>query len=185
MKKIITYILLTVFILSCSNSNDNDDLLLPEGTKLTAKINGQSFAAQDDTTSVGFSQSSNLAVLFLIGSQVDQNSSTFATGAISLAFTIELDATLEASSQWYTNSDDVIVIGGYVFSDNPLNDEDPDISATSEDTNNSDARIRITQLDRTAKTISGEFEFTAFDENTGSTYTITEGRFNQIEYQTN
>ena len=186
MKKII-FILLLATTFSCSNSDDSptEELLIP-GNKLTAKIDGQNFAALDESTSAGFSQANSVTAILIAGGSTNPSSSNFSTEAIGIALTIIQESEFTASSQWYVNSDngDIIVAGAYSRGDS-LNDTSNIIEASSDTDQLSSARIRITKLDRTLKTISGEFEFTAEDEETGQIYTITEGRFNDIQYDSN
>ncbi|WP_350293576.1 DUF6252 family protein [uncultured Croceitalea sp.] len=185
MRKIITLTLLGIFSLSCSETDNSEEALLPAGTKLTAIINGISFAAQDEATAAGFSQSDNITVLLISGAYVNPLSNTLSTEAISILLTIDLDAEFTASSQWYANSDNVIVVGAYVADEDPLSNDDFLIEANTENTDENNARIRITQLDKITKIISGEFEFTAKDEETGQIYTVTNGRFNEVPFENN
>ena len=178
-------IVLAIVSLSCSNSDDSDDVIVSGGTRMTAKIDGRDFAALDEATVAGISSSGDITVILIAGAFTELNSDDFATESIGLGLTVIQEAAFAASSQWYENTQDgqVIVTGTYLKSES-VEDTSNAIEATSEFDAPS-ARIRVTQLDRAAGLMSGEFEFIARDERTEETFVITEGRFNDVPFENN
>ena len=184
--KLIVIVLAALSFSCSSNSDDSDDLFISGGTRLTAKIDGRNFAALDEATVAGFSQSDNVTVI-LIGGAFSEfvSDATIATESIGLGLTVIQNATFGASSQWYANNEDAsIIVTGTYLRNNTTNSVSNEVEATS-DFEEASARIRVTQLNRVSGLMSGEFEFVARDDRTGDTFVITEGKFNDVPFENN
>lgn len=183
LKKYFTLVIVAILMACSSNDDGGIDGFQADGTKLTARIDGRNFAAQDAATAAGFSQSDGIVVILVSGGSASVSSNTVTSEAIAILLTVFQEPAFEASSQWYENTMDgnVIVAGAYTLTTD-INDDEGEIDAST-DFDGSNARVRITKLDRSTGLMSGEFEFIAWDSDIDEFYTITQGRFNDVQFE--
>lgn len=177
--------ILFLILLSSCDSDDSGTTIGANGstdTFITAKVNGSDFEAVPNemnlpTLSAALIQTDILFSLTITG--VDF-SDTITQGEV-LAFSLigpnfdDVVDGLEVVNP-VTDTNSLQFVGGY------------DISQTDGDDNqdfefDSDTGfLRITSIDKESQTVSGEFEFTVIETNSGTSVQITEGLFNNIEY---
>ncbi|WP_339713304.1 hypothetical protein [uncultured Kriegella sp.] len=168
-----------------SDEEDDEDQEEQEvNSSMTAKINGNDFK-----TSTVFQQ-------YLAGASVSMNEDIYAIGVI--AFDIQLDLRKPKSIYLFMYGDDfdelkigsafttvtniaIPETGGAfaIYSEDPDTEvEDNEFSTEKVESIN----IKITALDKENHLISGEFSFTAIDEDTNKKYIITDGKFQDMKY---
>jgi hypothetical protein len=180
--KITTVIITMVtLIIACSESNDVDPTIACGGSMLTGQVNGNNFAASDELVTAKLSPSGLTNIFVITGACATSISGAASSESIGLVVALEnLDDFSEGNSWKSMEESTNTVIGQYIIVQASLADADGVIA--SSDNMEGDAFFRITALNTTTQTISGEFNFTGIDENNGELYTITNGRINQVPY---
>ena len=178
MKTHYLFLFLLILLTSCSSSDDENPLFT-NGNFLSADIDNDRFEAIDASVSVIFSENSSGFGLVIAGSRGDilSGETTFEALEIGAFFTDRSE--FAAGMEWRSSAMDIIAnpLGAYqgISSDQSV------INATSEGNNNT--VLRITSLDEENQIISGEFSFTATDDDI--TLQITNGVFTNVPYQIN
>ncbi|GEQ85203.1 hypothetical protein ULMS_07110 [Patiriisocius marinistellae] len=184
-KKILLFSFLTLALNSCG-SDDAEDIIEDIGggggdgsiAQITAKVNGNDFSSLVVEGAVEARLSllpinGNQAYVFAIGG-ADLN------GGLPTAIGIAMgDSNFDALVNGKvhqgindSNLEEQFALGTY--------QENDEINATTENTDN--AIVKVTFIDKTNKVISGEFSFTATDEDSGQTFEVTQGRFTNVPY---
>lgn len=171
------------FLGSCTEELILTEEVLPEGNVLRANVNGNAFLALDETVAAGITQVDSVTVIVISGGSADISRINVASEGMVMGMTIVRNEEFKASSEWYTTSEDdeINVTGAYSKLNSLSNDADV-IESSSENAGGS-ARLRVTEWDKEAQTISGEFEFTAVSEATGDVFVVSEGRFTKAPYK--
>lgn len=158
---------------------------LPVGNLMHAKINGETFSVTDELVVAGFSQVDSITVFLITGSSANSSMIDISSETIGLGLTIVQDEEFLASSQWNTTDEEnqSIVVASYSKLASVNNDSNGIESSTENE--GGSARIKVTELNKIAKTISGEFEFTAIDDETNKVYAITDGVFKDVPFEEN
>ena len=174
------FLLITFSLIACKSDdvsdlddllNDDDDL---KGAHVTAKVNGDQFTSADDALRATFEETDMYFTLAFGAVSVSSGKARgIALGVAGLSSEpLEVGAT-------FTNEETDEGIGvEAAYSEGPVNDADADVSTDEL----LEISIKLTAIDRDNKTISGEFNFKALDEESNKTYTITEGMFSEIPY---
>ncbi|ESU28815.1 hypothetical protein FLJC2902T_14120 [Flavobacterium limnosediminis JC2902] len=166
-KKILGLLSLVVIstTLSCSSDSDSDNNQTPTSS-VTATVDGQSWASMTGGAIANVTQIDNMGesrtVLQIIGTKMDMSS-------ITLQFPID-----NLSVGTYTFNNDEIGLLTYATAGNGT-------AYTSFEETGS-LTVSITQVNTTARTISGTFSGTLVDFDNTSSITLTNGAFNSVSY---
>ncbi|NRD19811.1 hypothetical protein HNV08_07095 [Winogradskyella eckloniae] len=174
MKKIL-FCLFALVLASC----DTEDIIsqLVEGT-VKADINGQTHTWNFGVNSLGAvitSETAGTETIYALGvaASTDGVSDNSETKSIGIVVFIDHPDDVVAGASFSTPSD--IVLGTYAY-DNEAGtssiDADQTLSAT----------LNIASVNDSEGTISGTFNYETTDEDTGITYTISNGSFTDIPY---
>lgn len=177
MKKTIVLFITLGLLLGCSSNDDSSgELDNLSGTYIAAKVNGTTFI------------SDNSGTFNLISAQLYESGSIFGLGIAAVIYSGDFSAkTLGIGLGGYdfdmvvdgfeaAGEGENFFVSGHYYEANTNGSE---ISSETE----SNAYIKITSIDKVNKTISGEFNFIAIDDdNPDVTYTVTDGVFNDVEY---
>ncbi|MDY7395663.1 DUF6252 family protein [Aureibaculum sp. 2210JD6-5] len=172
--------LLLVFILIIITTSCSIDDVVPDdilgGGNITATINGNKFESAKEYDKVEITSISNIYIIAL--SAGDAEGISKLKGLVLVA-SGEDYATLKSGKTWNEPG-----ISNEVNKARAAYSEDDGSSETNDfDTEiTEDIYIKITSLDKSKKTISGEFTFTVVDEDTGKKYKATNGKFKEIPY---
>ena len=98
-----------------------------------------------------------------------------------MSFIIQLDDFFEANANWYEPTDESIILLATAFGYVDLSNSENNFTASS-NLEGGSIRLRITKLNRELKLISGEFESVCIDEDSGKTYSISQGKFEDFIY---
>ncbi|WP_350284821.1 hypothetical protein [uncultured Croceitalea sp.] len=183
MKKLLfTILLITTW--SCSSSDDSTSET-PVGTLLTATVNGQDFAASDELVNATLTLGGIVNIFTVTGAFAESSSGMAKSESIGIVLSFDDETDFTNGTEWSSTNTDTTnrVIGQYIIGAATLSEADAIIAST--DANNGSAFLKITSLNTSSQTISGEFNFTAIDEDNGETYQIANGKFNNIGYQLN
>ncbi|MEM8965381.1 MAG: DUF6252 family protein [Bacteroidota bacterium] len=147
------------------DENDSEEVFV------TAKVNGVEFSARGETF-VNASSANNSGFFSLgIGAvDVDQGRAK----AIALAI-VAIDRTEVQVDDTFTETDEAGFGATAGYEEGAIGEE-----AEIETDEIQAIAIKITAVDQENETISGEFSFTAIDEDTNTTITVTEGVFNKV-----
>lgn len=176
MKRFITFLCITL-IFACSNSDDYNGFLgddNPQGRFISATIDGVSFLS-DNPELLPNGQLFELDELFgfsLVAAQLESNftSRTITIGLSGMNFD-QVTAGFETSD----GENNFGVTGGVLLIDtNGYN---------TDGHSEGNAYIKITSIDKTNRVASGEFSFSAIDENDlTNIIEVTNGVFNNMSY---
>ena len=181
LNKLSVFCLLLVTLIAC-NSDDPiniiDDVIDdPSEGKLTATIDGSNFSALDD------SLTAQLVLITINGSEAYFISIGGASidGSLvqGLGFSFgdgDINGLVAGKTHQGISNDTGLQYALGTYQEEGSNE----LTATSEGTDN--ARVTVTSINMTDKTISGEFSFTGIDEDTGESHNITNGVFTDITY---
>lgn len=151
--------------------DDDDDL---SGAYVTAKVNGEQFTSLEAGLSATFEETDTYFVISV-------GAVSISTGkAKGLALAVAgVNSGQVAVGSTFTDIESEDGLGANAgYAEGPISDPGSDV-----DTDELlEIYIKITAIDRDSKTISGEFNFKALDEETNVTYTITDGIFNEMPY---
>jgi len=168
--------LLSIFILvivcsSCSIDDATDDIL--GGGKITATINGNQFKSVAEYDRIEITTVTGYYVIILGAGDAEgvKKLKGLAIGMVGEGY-----STLSTGTSW-----------NKVGSDSEINTAE---AGYSEDDGSNDFEtdktesiyVNITSIDKDKKIISGEFNFTAVDEDTGKEYKATNGKFTNVPY---
>lgn len=181
MKKIIL-LTLSILLIGCSSNDDGDSNGSGgsgfNGSYVKATINGNSYDAYDedeDATTTGSFSDFGQAFIFVIGgSRIVDN-----TGVEGVSFGItgaDFDEVTSGFEISLDNNQGYIMNGYYTYA--TLN-QDP-----TSDFDLSSGFFKVTSIDKTAQTVSGEFNFIGTDDD-GELYTVSNGEFFDVEYTVN
>jgi len=176
--------LLLVLLTFSSCSSDNSEDMIDEmtsngGASFTARVNNMDFDAESDFIDANVTIQSGFYVISIAaGDPLDQNNAQ----AIALGmFGTDFDS-LESGQQWNVIPDNQnqfmdVAVGGYAFG--IATDQITDTGTTDV----TQINVRLTCIDRDRRLISGEFNFVALEEETNTTFTVTNGVFTNILYE--
>ncbi len=185
MKKLSLIVSILVFISCSSESNGGDENNQNRGTLLTAQINGQSYASDDQNVSATLFLSDSFSQFVIAGSYLDSEVGSAVSEGIGIGFTFENLDQLSPGAIWDSleNQGFRTVVGSYSFGAATLSSADVVLA----DSNQAGgyAIFEITALNTETNTISGDFSFLAIDEDTGQEYLVTQGKINEVPYTTN
>lgn len=187
MKRIIP-ILFLIFLVACSSDDDSnsmgDDGQVLSDSFITARINGDDFEAIPvdrgvSTISAQLVQSEAFFTFTIAGIDLSADITQGEAIALSMAgSSFDLVTDRVQINNPITNPLALQFAGGY--SSNGTEGENFDF-----DTDGSSGFLRITAIDKEARIISGEFEFSVENSATGEILQITNGFFNNINYDAN
>ncbi len=171
---------------SCSNSDDSNGEIPTSENTLTATVNGRSFAS-DEAFTEGNLFVNDFATIFTISATlVESDLGVAQVESISLAISFQNEEDFSTGRSFSSSSEDesiISVVGQYIIGESTLSDANATIASSAIE--NGEAFFRITALDTSSRTISGEFSFLALDESNGDEYRIANGRFNNVYYEIN
>ena len=171
--------LLLIVFTSCNKDDDATTEMGLDG-QISARIDGESFTSEafDGAVEASFSEvdlgDTKYFVMAIGGADLSSNS----LRAVGIAFGGFDFSNVTAGSEFKGISNEEgnpFALGTY-----QLERDIDEINASSENT--SSATIRITAINREQRLISGEFSFTATDEETNESYNVTNGVFTNIPY---
>lgn len=181
-------ILLLIFVTSCSTNDSkiSDDDLDLSGTFITAKVNGNNFEARPNTMgiptiSAALVEKDLVFSLAISGIDLNDNLTEGEGLALVLAGTNFNEIVNDFEVQLPQNEDDSFVFGGGFEITRTGNSDNTNFEFNED----SPGFFRITRIDKEAQIISGRFEFSLTETNSGEFYTITNGIFNEITYVLN
>lgn len=176
MKKILFLFLTLVLLTGCSSNDDSNDLDYLDGAYLTAKVNGQNFVAEGNSLFDGVHAQlveAGPVFAFAIGAASfdgSTNTEAIGIGLGGLDFNV-----ITAGTEYFAQQEDITVSGYYSEQD----ENGTYLSSESE----LNAYVKITAIDKVNKIVSGEFYFTAIDDdNPNILYNVTDGIFNDVQY---
>lgn len=178
--------LLSMLLIACSSDDDSGTSDENNGglgeTFITAKINGNDFEAIPidrgvPTISAELDENAAFFSLVIAGIELFENITEGETIIIAIAGA-SFDLVFEGAqvNNPVDNPLELTFGGGYA----PYETGSPNVDF---DTDGSSGFLRITAIDKEAQTISGEFEYNVENSDTGEVLQITEGVFNNINYQ--
>jgi hypothetical protein len=178
--------LLSMLLIACSSDDDSGSSDDNNGglgdTFITAKINGNDFEAIPidrgvPTISAQLVDNGTFFSLTIAGIDLFENITEGEAIIIAMAGA-SFDLVFEGAevNNPVDNPLELTFGGGYA----PYETGGPNVDF---DTDGSSGFLRITAIDKEAQTISGEFEFNVENSDTGEVLQITEGVFNNINYQ--
>lgn len=179
------FILLLFLVIGCSTDDSNDTLSNSDlsGIFIIAKVNGADFEAIPNDLGVPVIAAALVErdlVFSLAISGIDLNDNLTEGEGLALALAgtnfDEIRNGFEAVVP--RNEQDSYVFGGEYEITRTGNSDNTDFEF------NEDAPgfFRITRIDKEAQIISGRFEFSVIETNSGEIYSITDGVFNEIPY---
>ncbi|MFC0604302.1 DUF6252 family protein [Winogradskyella pulchriflava] len=179
MKKILFLLMTVTLLFACSSSSDDSDGFGNlNGTYISARVNGDSFLANGEefgaaTISASMSSSGSFFSFGIAG--VDLNGSLSGQGdGIVLGFTgLDFDLVVDGFEIDNQVESDFIFVGAYGSSSM----EEDDIEFVEDS-----GYLKVTDIDKNAQVISGEFRFDVYNATNGQTIEIRQGVFNEIEY---
>ncbi|SDM82608.1 hypothetical protein [Kriegella aquimaris] len=165
--------------------NEDDKGEQEINSSLTAKVNGNDFK----TTTV--------LQQYIAGASVSVNENFYGIGVIALDVKLDIRKprsiylfmygedfnALKAGTSFTTVTNIVIPENGGAFA---IYSEDPDTKVEDDEISTEiveSISIKITALDKVNYLISGEFSYTAIDEDTNKKYIITDGKFEDMKYE--
>lgn len=177
--------LLSIVLIACSSGDDSgstdDDSDVLGDSFITAKINGDDFEAVPidrgvSTISAELNESATFFSLVIAGIDLFENITEGEAIIIAMAG-VSFDLVFEGVqvNNPVDNPLDLTFGGGYA----PYETGGPNVDF---DTDGSSGFLRITAIDKAAQTISGEFEYSVENSDTGERLQITDGVFNNINY---
>ncbi|GMN06983.1 hypothetical protein MTsPCn5_23720 [Croceitalea sp. MTPC5] len=181
-------LLLSMVFIACSSDDDSgstdDDNPVLGDSFITAKINGDDFQAvpmDRGVPTISAALSESPAFFSLVISGIDLFEDITEGEAIIIAMAGSSFDLVTEGAQVNNPVDNPLELtfgGGYA----PYETGGPNVDF---DTDGSSGFLRITAIDKEAQTISGEFEFSVENSDTGEVLQITEGVFNNIDYGVN
>lgn len=175
-KRYLIFVLaLTIIGISCSVEDSVPDDILGGG-KVTATINGNKFESAKEYDKVEITTVSGVYIMVLSAGDAEGISKLKGLAVVASGADF---STLSAGKTWIEIGDKGEVgkaAAGYSEDDGSgeANDFDTEITEA--------IYIKITAIDKSKKTISGEFSFTVVDEDTGKKYKATNGKFTEVSY---
>ncbi|MGD1894722.1 MAG: DUF6252 family protein [Cyclobacteriaceae bacterium] len=169
--------LMIIVLFGCGNGSDVLDDIAdvdendPEEIFVTAKVNGVEFSAQGETF-VNTSSANNSGFFSLAIGAVDVEQGR--AKAIALAI-VAIDREEVQVDDTFTETDDNGFGATAAYEEGVISEE-----AEIEADKTQAIAVKITAVDQENQTISGEFSFTAIDEDTNTTITVTDGVFNKV-----
>lgn len=175
-KRYLIFVLaLTIIGTSCSVEDVVPDDILGGG-KVTATINGNKFESAKEYDKVEITTVSGVYIMAL--SAGDAEGVSKLKGLVLVA-SGEDYSTLNSGKTWdEVGSNDEVNKARAAYSEDDGNSEVNDFSAELTEA----IYIKITAIDKSKKTISGEFSFSVVDEDTGKKYKATNGKFTEVSY---
>ncbi|MET2986219.1 DUF6252 family protein [Aureibaculum conchae] len=170
-------LLFILIIVSTSCSVDDvvpDDIL--GGGNITATINGNKFESAVEYDKVEITTVSGVYIIAL--SAGDAEGISKLKGLVLVASGEDFNVMNSGKTWDEAGSDNEVNKARAAYSEDDGNSEVNDFSAELTEA----IYIKITSIDKSKKTISGEFSFTVVDEDTGKKYKATNGKFKKIPY---
>ncbi|WP_394749762.1 hypothetical protein [Spongiimicrobium salis] len=175
------FLAISLCLISCSKTDDDSlpeeemmEMSEPpvENQQFSAKINGETFTPPNDFVTATVATESEFYAIGIAAA--GPTSSTTAKGIV-LAMTGFNFDTLEAGMTWSLPT-----------TESPLDGATAAFGQGNLETDEiQEIFVRLTNIDRVQRTISGEFEFVALDEETNRIYTVTDGLFRNVVYDLN
>jgi len=175
-KSLWIFALIFISIISCSkdddtSSNDMEPMVDPTARFLTAQVDGEQY----------FSET------FQLTGTLSENNPGYAFGVVGAE--VSLLGTSEAITIGFVGLDINTAVGTLFEIDNAISGTafagmftragtSESVSANAE----TEGQGMITSIDTIAKTFSGTFSFVAIDEDSNTSYSITNGVFQNVEY---
>lgn len=174
-------------ILACSGKDDDAVEVMGElgNGETYALVNGNAFEVPAGGTSgLLFEQTTNgfYTYTFTITSAIDLNASGSDRNLLIITLLGEDPNDLKSGNVWQIFGPDQTEIKGVGGAYVELRNEEFMVSAGSDPEVMGSAKFKLTTLNMENRTLSGEFNFIAQDEFSDKTYTVTNGRFNNVSY---
>ena len=164
-------------MLGCSKGDDSVETPLLEGQNFFAKVNGSSFVSGAPFVGASYQIVSGVSALSIIATNTNQLNNGEAMAILFSSYEENFEL---KSGQVFTIDNENIILGG-TYGKYPEDDDfELDEVATM--------RLEITKIDIVNKLLSGKFNFTVRlinSNNITKTYTVTEGVFEDVAYQSN
>lgn len=181
MRKIITNTLSTFLLVLAFSCSSNDSITEEEQQQSNqtffAKVNGNSFSTNNDSIEAGYTSTSNTDGFSIVAIRTD---GFFGGEAIFISLIESKENAELETGQVYTNNDqNIALFGGYVAS---VIEDDFNLDGTET------MSIELTKIDKGNMLISGKFSFVSTienDDDSKTTYTVTDGVFNDVNYKEN
>jgi hypothetical protein len=178
---------LTIITFSCSKSANDDGLndLTLAGTLLTARINGERYASDDENVVAELYDYGFGLQLILSGGTVISNPGFALVEGIGIGISFENMEELTNGAIWDSSESEDIrtVTGSYTYGNATLSSAETVLAGSN--IGNGYAIFEITEINIQNTTISGEFSFLAIDEETGREFLVTQGKINNVTYTLN
>ena len=144
-----------------------------DGTDFVAKVNGKQFGASLENVHAYITVTENVYTVAIGAGAVE---GLTLGKAIAIAFSGSDYDELNAGSTHNSTEGQYPAGAGYEehYTDSNEDYETDEVESIY---------IKVTAIDKSNLTISGEFNFTAIDEDTNTTYTVTDGKFTNIPYE--
>lgn len=176
----INYLLFVVVLFSFMSCSDDDNDPVLTDPFLFAKVNGESFLAKEEFIDATFTQEGNDEYEFtLIAAEFDEittiNSRVVSLLVFGEGFDDLSDGTQFSGLNIFTGTGAIGIF--FIYQNSVITEESISLIG------NNSASLKITAIDKTKQVISGEFSFTAENEDSGEQYTVTDGVFRDIKYK--
>jgi hypothetical protein len=175
MKKI-AIVFIALFLINCNSSDDTNDNVFDAFVQ--ADINGETIRFNFGENSLGAalttsSFGSNTIYGFGIGASTDGVSDNTETTSIGLALILDNPDVIMAGATFNYPTD--LLSGTYTY-------ENSNTSTTIDGDGTVSATLTINAFDLDQEKMSGTFSYVTVDENTNTTYTVSNGVFSNIPY---
>lgn len=171
----LSLLILLIFNVSCSKEDVlSDDIL--GGGRVTAIINGNIFESAKEYDKVEITTVSGIYIIAL--SAGDAEGVNKLKGLVLVASGLDFNSLNNGKTWNQVGNSGEIDRAAAAYSEDDGNGEENDFDTEL----TKEVYIKITSIDKNKKIISGEFSFTAVDEDTSKEYQATNGKFIEIPY---